>query len=275
MREIAIPSFVCLSKPISDVLEEMAEAGVRLVELHGDAPDRHVDLTDESAVNALAGVVERLPLDVYSVHCAFSEPSEEAWDISQPDTIKRGAALRRRVSVVKSAARLGARHVVVHLGVRERGNERLTRSRNCLEQLVEVGRQAGVKIAVENLPPDYLGGCLAEIAWVLEGLDPDVAGFCLDTGHAMLGDDGPCDYIRALGDRLFAVHWHSNDCRDDLHVWPGVDQAGWDDLFAALDQVNYQLPMTVEAVPPEATPLGTAIRQLGAAVNNQRAPRLP
>ena len=275
MREIAIPSFVCLSKPISDALEEMAEAGVRLVELHGDAPDRHIDLTDESAVNALAGVVERLPLDVYSVHCAFSEPSEEAWDISQPDTIKRGAALRRRVTVVTSAARLGARHVVVHLGVRERGDERLTRSRNCLEHLVEVGRQAGVRIAVENLPPDYLGGSLAEIAWVLEGLDPEVAGFCLDTGHAMLGDDGPCDYIRALGDRLFAVHWHSNNCRDDMHVCPGVDQVGWDDFFAALDEVNYQSPVTVEAVPPETTPLRTAIREFEAAVQNQRAPKLP
>ena len=128
---------------------------------------------------------------------------------------------------------------------------------------------------MENLPPDYLGGSLAEIAWVLEGLDPEVAGFCLDTGHAMLGDDGPCDYIRALGDRLFAVHWHSNNSRDDMHVCPGVDQTEWDEFFAALDQVNYQSPVTVEAVPPETTPLRTAIRELQAAVQNRRAPKLP
>ncbi len=76
MREIAVPSFISLSKPISEVFEEMADAGVRLVELHGDAPDRHIDLTDESAVKALADVVAGLPLDIHSVHCAFSQPRD-------------------------------------------------------------------------------------------------------------------------------------------------------------------------------------------------------
>ena len=31
---------------MAEVLGQVAEAGVRLIELHGDAPDRHIDLTD-------------------------------------------------------------------------------------------------------------------------------------------------------------------------------------------------------------------------------------
>ena len=85
MREIVIPTFYSMTQPISRTLEQLAALGVRLVELHGDAPDTHLDLTDRDAMDALAQVVRGLPLEVHSVHCAFSQPSEEAWDISQPD----------------------------------------------------------------------------------------------------------------------------------------------------------------------------------------------
>jgi sugar phosphate isomerase/epimerase len=256
------------------VLEEIAVAGARLIELHGDAPDSHIDLTDESAVNAVAQVIERLPLEVHSVHCAFSQPNEQAWDISQPDADKRATALCNRMKVIVSSARLGARHVIVHMGVRDRGKEPLARSRESLTQLVETAREHGARIAVENLPPDHLGGSLAEVTQVLEDLDPEIAGFCLDTGHAMLGRDAPCDFIRALGDRLFGIHWHSNNCKEDAHLFPGVDQTDWDEFFAALDEVGYDSPITVEAVPPENMSLERAVREVRAALQERRAPRL-
>jgi sugar phosphate isomerase/epimerase len=274
MREIVIPSFYCLSRPISEVLEGMADAGVRLIELHGDAPDIHVDLTNKSAVSAIAWTVERLPLGVHSIHCAFSSPSEHAWDISQPDVGGRAAALSRRMKVIASAAMLDARYVIVHPGVRQRGRERLARCREGLAQLVETAREHGTKIAVENLPPDHLGGSLEEIRWILDGLDPEVAGFCLDTGHAMLGQDDPCDYIRGLGDRLCAIHWHTNNHEDDAHLFPGVDGTVWDDFFAALDEVGYDLPVTVEAVPPETVSLADAVREVRAALQEGRTPRV-
>ena len=270
-----MPTFFSLSEPIATVLQRLAGAGVRLVELHGDAPDIHIDLTDEAAVSALAKVVERLPLEVHSVHGAFSKPSEEAWDISQPDRSKRAVALRNRVQAIKAAAKLGARHITMHPGVGNRSKERLAHSRAGLVQLAEAARDAGVRIAVENLPPDHLGGCLAEVKSVLEGLDPAVAGFCLDTGHAMLGDDDLRDYILALGHRMFGIHWHTNNCTDDAHLFPDVSQPEWDDFFCALDEVGYHSPVTVEAVPSEATSLEEAVRAIRAALQGNRALRLP
>ena len=56
MMDIVIPTFYSLSQPIPELLEALAEAGVRLVEIHGDAPDRHIDLTDESAARLRAVV---------------------------------------------------------------------------------------------------------------------------------------------------------------------------------------------------------------------------
>jgi sugar phosphate isomerase/epimerase len=115
-------------------------------------------------------------------------------------------------------------------------------------------------IAVENLPPGYLGESVAEMKRILDGLDPGVVGFCLDTGHAMLGGDAYTDYIRALGDRMIAVHWHGNDGVEDGHTFPADGSRSWDDLVAALDEVGYDLPITVEAVPPDGMSLEDAAR---------------
>ena len=244
-----------------------------LVELHGDEPDTHIDLTDRRQIDALAEVVAGLPLAVHSVHSAFSKPSEEFWDMSQLDAGKREAALKRREAVIWSAARLGAQHVVVHLGTRQRSEEQLAHSRASLARLVEVGRDAGVRIAVENLPPDHVGGCLAEVSGILEDLDPDIAGFCLDTGHAMLGRNGVCEYIRALGHRLCAIHWHANNSEEDTHIFPGANGTDWKDFLAALDEVGYQSPITIEAVPPARVSLDDAVREARRALREKRAPR--
>ena len=272
MREIVVPSFVSMSQPVAETLEQLAGVGVRLVELLADAPDRHIDLADEAAVSALAEVVRGLPLAVYSVHGGFSHPSEDAWDISQPDPVARAAALRRQAQVVRASALLGAHHVVVHPGVRHRGEDRLRHSRDSLAELAEVAREAGTVVAVENLPPDHLCESLAETQRVLDGLDPAVVGFCLDTGHAMMGEDTIGDYIHALSDRMVGIHWHASDHAHDAHLFPDVEHGEWDELFAALDEVGYSRPVTVEAVPPATTPLEEAVRSVRAALQGERAP---
>jgi hypothetical protein len=74
-----------MSLPVVAALEQFAADGVELIELHGDAPDTHIDLTDEATIDRIAEAIRELPLEVHAVHCAFSQPSEDAWDISQPD----------------------------------------------------------------------------------------------------------------------------------------------------------------------------------------------
>lgn len=262
MREIVVPTFLSLFQPIARTLRQIADSGVHLVELHGDAPQTHLDLTDEAAVEALAAVVRELPLTVHSVHCAFSQPNEEDWDISHPEEEKRQASLDRRAQAIRAAARLEARHVVMHPAGRPHGKNRLAFCRNGLAQLSELARAAGVRIAVENPPPDHLAGSLAEMKWLLDGLDPEALGFCLDTGHAMLGQDPLEDYLRVFADRLLGLHWHENDGSADAHLFPQVEDGRWDQFLAALDAVGYDLPITLEAAPPFTSSLEEALRPI-------------
>ncbi len=274
MREVVVPTFVYMPEPIPKVLAQVAAAGIRLVELHGDAPETHIDLMNDVAISELMAVVRGLPIEVHSVHCAFSQPSEEAWDISQPDEAKRLVALRNRVKVIQMSARLGAHHVVIHPGATHCSEERLACSRASLTELAKIAQEAGIKLAVENLPPDQLGGSLSEIEYLLDNLDPSVMGFCLDTGHAMLGQNEPSEYIRALGGRLLGIHWHGNDHANDGHLFPDTNKGDWDDFLAALDEVGYDLPVTVEAVPPPTTSLAKAIRSVEAALQVGSVPRI-
>jgi sugar phosphate isomerase/epimerase len=108
---------------------------------------------------------------------------------------------------------------------------------------------------------------------VLAGLDPQVVGFCLDTGHAMMGSDPPEAYLRALGDRLRAVHWHASNGKDDAHLFPSADPVAWGDFVEALDEIGYQEPVTVEAVPPDSPPLAESIEALRAVLQGARASR--
>jgi sugar phosphate isomerase/epimerase len=124
-------------------LEQLADVGVRLVELLADLPDSHIDLADDAQVTALERTVLGLPLEVYSVHCGFSNPSEDAWDISQPDEERRAAALRNCVKVINASARLHAHHVVVHPGVGRCDDDRLAHSGASLARLGEAAQEAG------------------------------------------------------------------------------------------------------------------------------------
>lgn len=275
MREVVIPTYFTESEPLRTVLHEYAAAGVRLVELHGDAPRTHVDLTDSAAVDALSRDLHGLRLAVHSVHAPYSQPGEDAWDISQPDEGRRSAALQSHRKVIKSAARLGANYVVIHPGVRQRGERRLERCRASMACLAEGAREAGARIALENLPPDFPGGSLAEMVHLLDGIDTAAAGLCLDTGHAMLGKDPPSAYVRALGNRIFGLHWHTNDGSADAHLVPDSRDAQWDELFTALDDAGCRVPVTLEVDFPPTTTLDEAIRSIRIALHGSCRLRFP
>lgn len=274
MRQVVAPTFFPLHQPAVRVLEELSAAGVELVELYGDSPKIHVDLTDESAVDAVREALDRLPIKVYSIHGGFSNPCEEAWDISQPDADKRQSAVERHTEVLRAAVRLGAHHVVIHPGIENRTSRRMEDCRASLQQLAESAREMGTLLAIENMPPTYLAATPEETRSLIDGLDPKAVGFCLDTGHAMLGNGGIGDYIRLLSDRIVAIQWHDNDGKNDSHLYPGAGENTWDEFFAGLREFNIDLPVTVEAAPPDGIPLQTAIREVQQALLESRTPRL-
>ncbi|HEY3398115.1 MAG TPA: sugar phosphate isomerase/epimerase family protein [Armatimonadota bacterium] len=274
MSEIAAATWV-LGTLLDVTAQAFCEAGVNLLELSSGEELPNPDLREAGQVDAVARLQDRLGAEVYCVHSEF----RFAWDLASPNPQAREAAVRSHRELLPACARLGARHVVVHPGAerdpRLTEEQQLRLSRESLQALAPMAADLGLRLAVENLPPTHVGGSLEQMGALLESLDRSVFGFCCDTGHAALAGEGPAPYLRAFGDRLLGVHWQDNRGERDDHLFPGLGSIDWDDCFAALREVNYALPLTLECLIPAGWSLRAALdvaRTAGAAL---RPPLLP
>jgi sugar phosphate isomerase/epimerase len=104
--------------------------------------------------------------------------------------------------------------------------------------------------------------------------DPNFAA-CLDIGHAeMKGlNTSAKEMILALGDNLAALHVHDNDRWHDSHRIPFSMDINWDEVIAALKQINYKGYMTLEADAHIRTTAKTEEEALHEIANLQRAAR--
>ncbi|MBI5833181.1 MAG: sugar phosphate isomerase/epimerase [Armatimonadetes bacterium] len=154
------------------------------------------------------------------------------------DPAQRAAGLALHRDRLAFTAALGGDVVVLHppegRGEElEAATERMVAA--CLE-LVPTVRQTGVRLAIENIWPSERNRLV--IARLLSAFEPDIMGFCLDSGHAnVAGDlDWLIDYAF---DRLLAVHLHDNDGSGDQHLLPGDGTVPWDKLTSALRDAGY------------------------------------
>jgi sugar phosphate isomerase/epimerase len=70
---------------------------------------------------------------------------------------------------------------------------------------------------------------------------------CVDTGHAFMMGEDPAQMIRTLGHRVRCLHVADNDGKHDQHYAPGQGKINWNDLMAALKEVDYQGSFSFEA----------------------------
>lgn len=259
MRELVLPTFIVMYHPLNSGMQILADAGGRLIEIHGNSPSMHIDLLEDGIVDKINEAITGIPVTIHSIHCAFDQPYPDYWDITNPDSHSRFTAIQNWHRVMKIGAQLNARHVTFHPGTPVKSAERM---RLCIESLpiiAEAAMEAGIIIMLENLPPDYIGGNVEEMKEILDAADPDHIGFCLDTGHAMIGYDSIDDYIKAFGNRMNAIHWHSGNNGLDSHVFPIIAKTDWSGFFASLNNIEYYHPIIVESAPPDTLPLAKAV----------------
>jgi len=134
----------------------------------------------------------------------------------------------------------------------------LQAARRSLVALQEIARQQSLRLLVETMPPAWIPADLDEAFALVEGLDDEWVGFCLDTNHANLKGD-LVEIVRALGQRLWSVHLSDNDGIDQRHWLPLRGVIDWRAVLAALDEIAYAAPLFYELDPhPEGPERGVA-----------------
>lgn len=156
---------------------------------------------------------------------------------------------------ITASAIMESPYLVIHgampLGWRPDEDPAKTREINAriFDELIPVARQAGVKLALENMPCVGIPTCTPEM--LCDYIDmmkaPDVMCACLDTGHANITGIDPGQFARKLGDRLQVLHIHDNDSKGDQHTLPFIGNVNWGRFFSALHDIGYAGTLSYEA----------------------------
>ncbi len=110
---------------------------------------------------------------------------------------------------------------------------------NRLKEITQYAQELGIKVAFENTK---IKGYLE---YVLENIRKDNVGICYDAGHCHVHFNDEFNF-EIFKDRIFAVHLHDNDKKDDLHLLPFDGTINWNYVMEKLKECNYNGPITLE-----------------------------
>ncbi len=162
----------------------------------------------------LAELLACYPIPI-SVHAPFSDVN-----VASVSPRMRNAAIEELKMTIESAAELGAHMVTVHPGrwspMSSRMRERaLANLKDAMGTLDRIAADAGVPVAVENMPPESFL-IITRPQQMVELLEGTELGICLDIGHAHVA--GELDEFLGLADRVVHLHVHDNDGSRDAHL---------------------------------------------------------
>ncbi len=197
----------------------------------------HFNQNSPEQVALLKDALLKCEIHAVSMHASFND----ILDISGDSSDNRRQAIENIKSSIDLLSEVGGEFVVIHLSNRmENGNEnRMERyARECLQELKEYCSAKNEKLVVENSIPGQYGWRISEIENVLNGLDPQVVGLCLDTSHANLGE-GAVRFVNSFGSRIWHLHISDNLGHEDDHFVPGDGNINWEKLRESLIRVGY------------------------------------
>ena len=124
-------------------------------------------------------------------------------------------------------------------------------------KLIPQAKEYGVTICIENMFSTHKGkrfcGCCGdpiEASQLVDELNrlagTTIFGFCLDTGHALLGGQEVLRTMRVLGKRLLAFHVHDNNGITDQHIAPYLGVLDWDRFIQGLADIRFDRTMCFE-----------------------------
>ncbi len=193
----------------------------------------------------LKDLLKSTNVQLNSVHLPF----REGYDLSVIDNTSQ--EFRHLEDILYKGATAGAKVFILHPGGPCRTSEidrRLKTAAANLQTLSKNAEELNVQIAVENLPPGYLGAESQHILQLFEEVDSEKLGVCFDTGHAHLCNNF-AGQLRELSDQIIHFHIHDNNGKGDQHLPPPYGTIDWTAFYAVFSELGFTRPLTLECSP--------------------------
>lgn len=217
--------------PTTEVIKMLAEVGFDAVSPSWNYGE---DIDEQVRVAREAG------LFVLSLHA----PQEKIRHIWHGDDAKTDIAIAEQTECMECCRRNNIPIMVLHATSGFAPLESPEIGLKRFDRIVEIAKEKGIKIAIENLQREEYLFALMEY---YKG--NDTVGFCWDTGHESCYNR-PYDLAAMYGDRVIITHLNDNfgisdpegkiSAKDDLHLLPFDGVIDWADIVKKLDNISSQ-----------------------------------
>ncbi len=245
--EIVCPAWYPGTERLIDAIQLLAEQGVTAVEIHLNHKT-YFKYHEPFELQSLLSELNLFGIRIHSIHSPFGPQ----FDISDPNDQIHDRGVDAILETIELANILDARYVIVHASDFISDNsikKRMDRAHGVLKELSAIAKESDIVLALENLPPGYLGHTPEEINKLLNGTDVDTLGVCFDTGHANLSGE-----FTRFADELLPIsvttHIHDNNGKDDQHLFPGDGIINWKEFAKSYRQSAKNLSIMIEYTPP-------------------------
>lgn len=239
--------------PIGQAARAAREAGFTGFEPTLNAAGELTPAADEATSRRIGDEIREAGLQVVSLASGLFWQTH----YTHPDPAVRQAAFDLTVACLDRARWLGADVLLVVPGVVRREKEppqrvcgyadALVRAYDALDRLKPEAERRGVVIALENVWNGFLLSPV-ELCDFLDRINSPWIAAYFDVGN-ILKFGMPEDWIRTLGPRIARVHvkdYRMTAGTGAGFVPPGDGDADWPAILAALRDVGYDGPLTVE-----------------------------
>ena len=260
--EIVCPAWYPGVKKLVDAIPALADQGVTAIEIGIDFPE-YFDHRNGTELDSLISRLARAGVRVHSVHSPFGPQ----YDMSSLDDSVHERGVDSLIDSIELASLLEADKVIVHASdvLPNGANGRLERARGVLREMAGVAQESGIVLALENLPPGYLGHTPEQIDALLAGISPESIGICFDTGHANLSGRF-AEFAWAMLPRAVTTHIHDNDGTEDQHKFPGLGVIDWHGFASAYRGSGTKASIMLECIPPDGMAWSEAFQRLRSAL---------
>ncbi len=174
----------------------------------------------------------------------FAMPQGHLWLVCRICTMPEAVEELKKWLVLYDA--IGVKNAVLHLDslvsepeltMEERYARNLAKLKIAEAHIKDRG--LGIRICLENL--STIAQTAEELCAVVDQLDPEHFGICLDTGHLNLRDKDQRRFILTAGKRLKALHIADNEGERDQHMMPfGKGNVDFGEVVQALREIDYE-----------------------------------
>ena len=243
--EIVCPAWYPGIEKLIEAIPVLADQGVTAVEIGVNTPE-YFDYRN-AGLQTLLEVLGSSGVRAHSIHAPFGA----AYDISSLDDAVHERGVDALIDSIELASVIDADKVVIHASEALNGDKshRMERARGVLREMGIVASESGIILALENLPPGYLGHTPEEIIALLDGTDRGSVAVCFDSGHANMSGHF-VEFASALLPHAVTTHLHDNDGTADQHMFPGLGNIDWPGFASTYRVLGCKATIMLECKPP-------------------------